>query len=802
MGAFTHTDQKCVDVAYLRDPAMAEHCGLRNAAGWYSDALDGAAAPSEAWAAREGACAEPEGAWDTLGTCGYADRLGELLDGTKCVTATARWGANALPAVFPFWNYSKWRSFIDFTFPGEFPRVGFNVSYANGTWLPGCEFLGTRRIHGRGSAYDVTHGLGSKHTELSTPVEMHCNYYPETRSWGQRPFIMGSTFTCEEAITVAAATNNTADLSHHQGLADVVQVGSCDDANCILCIESFNNCRAASIVEASKHMHESGISAVMHNPRYIAKLYAVVGSSTITVLNSIISVVGSVFTEYSLPMSHSHRQKRLMLVTLSMMLGNTFLSFIVNNWAALGNLGFYLTGGLQIFTLVISYSVTKSATLIMLPIAKMAMGQLYAAPRAPTQRKMNVKLQGPDFDFAKAASQVVFLVFIGITFSTALPLALPLTALATGLLAFIERLYLLRVYKQPPRYSADLIESAVMLLRLSILAKVLSMLFFYRTSRGGEMGPKVLVAVAIFWYIPIPTPKERIRRVLAFFFGRVFPSLLKKPPKEYDDVATTTTYNSCRRRGMVTPYLPASFLSGPLGGPEALERKWMPAPNRPKPAKTYLEQFDAVVAEVSDVEGGAAVAFGASPREIVEKWGKLRECRVWTNPKAATNQLPKITMSPDSFEQTLVSDDDYVTEYPKVVPMEIVTMDEGKAEKAFVKYRKAELKKQNKAGLDVAQEILEITADVRCCAKDALDAELHKEWVEWPPTKREWRLGLLYETDDEDDVDDDRKRYKITDILPHGPAADAGLSVGNHSFDGCEVEPLYGRRRRRAAAVD
>ena len=37
----------------------------------------------------------------------------------------------------------------------------------------------------------------------------------------------------------------------------------------------------------------------------------------------------------------------------------------------------------------------------------------------------------------------------------------------------------------------------------------------------------------------------------------------------------------------------ASFLSGPLGGPEALERKWMPAPNRPKPAKTYLEQFDA-----------------------------------------------------------------------------------------------------------------------------------------------------------------------------------------------------------------
>ena len=371
----------------------------------------------------------------------YAARLGELLDGTKCVTATARWGANALPAVFPFWNYSRWRSFIDFTFPGEFPRVGFNVSYANGTWLPGCEFLGTRRIHGRGSAYDVTHGLGSKHTELSTPVEMHCNYYPETRSWGQRPFIMGSTFTCEEAITVAAATNNTADLSHHQGLADVVQVGSCDDANCILCIESFNNCRAASIVEASKHMHESGISAVMHNPRYIAKLYAVVGSSTITVLNSIISVVGSVFTEYSLPMSHSHRQKRLMLVTLSMMLGNTFLSFIVNNWAALGNLGFYLTGGLQIFTLVISYSVTKSATLIMLPIAKMAMGQLYAAPRAPTQRKMNVKLQGPDFDFAKAASQVVFLVFIGITFSTALPLALPLTALATGLLAFIERLY-------------------------------------------------------------------------------------------------------------------------------------------------------------------------------------------------------------------------------------------------------------------------------------------------------------------------------------------------------------------------
>ena len=170
--------------------------------------------------ARDGACAEPEGAWDTLGTCGYADRLGELLDGTKCVTATARWGANALPAVFPFWNYSRWRSFIDFTFPGEFPRVGFNVSYANGTWLPGCEFLGTRRIHGRGSAYDVTHGLGSKHTELSTPVEMHCNYYPETRSWGQRPFIMGSTFTCEEAITVAAATNNTADLSHHQGLAD------------------------------------------------------------------------------------------------------------------------------------------------------------------------------------------------------------------------------------------------------------------------------------------------------------------------------------------------------------------------------------------------------------------------------------------------------------------------------------------------------------------------------------------------------------------------------------------------------
>ena len=70
-------------------------------------------------------------------------------------------------------------------------------------------------------------------------------------------------------------------------------------------------------------------------------------------------------------MSHSHRQKRLMLVTLSMMLGNTFLSFIVNNWAALGNLGFYLTGGLQSSRshLVLGDQV---GTLIMLPIAKMA----------------------------------------------------------------------------------------------------------------------------------------------------------------------------------------------------------------------------------------------------------------------------------------------------------------------------------------------------------------------------------------------------------------------------------------------
>ena len=129
----------------------------------------------------------------------------------------------------------------------------------------------------------------------------------------------------------------------------------------------------------------------------------------------------------------------------------------------------------------------------------------------------------------------------------------------------------------------------------------------------------------------------------------------------------------------------------------------------------------------------------------------------------------------------------------------------GKAEKAFVKYRKAELKKQNKAGLDVAQEILEITADVRCCAKDALDAELHKEWVEMAADeKREWRLGLLYETDDEDDVDDDRKRYKITDILPHGPAADAGLSVGDIILStAVKHKPrLHGRRRRRAAAVD
>ena len=158
--------------------------------------------------------------------------------------------------------------------------------------------LGTRRIHGRGSAYDVTHGLGSKHSELSTPVEMHCNYYPETRSWGQRPFIMGSTFTCEEAITVAAATNSTADLSHHQGLADVVQVGSCDDANCI-CASNLST--TAAPPRSSRRASTCTRAASPGDAQPAVHRQAVRGGGLVDDHGAQLDhlVVGSVSTEYS-----------------------------------------------------------------------------------------------------------------------------------------------------------------------------------------------------------------------------------------------------------------------------------------------------------------------------------------------------------------------------------------------------------------------------------------------------------------------------------------------------------------------
>ena len=141
--------------------------------------------------------------------------------------------------------------------------------------------------------------------------------------------------------------------------------------------------------------------------------------------------------------------------------GNTLTSLLILNYDAAGKLGFYLSAGEQIFSLLVSYGAIKLVSLWAKPPLMWLLSHFFLAPRALTQAKMNALLEGSEFEYALSTAYVLFLVFISAFFSTVLPLSLFICAASCLLRYLTERLYFLRIYKQPPMYDSSLISTAV-----------------------------------------------------------------------------------------------------------------------------------------------------------------------------------------------------------------------------------------------------------------------------------------------------------------------------------------------------
>ena len=371
-GGFTHTDQKCLDVAYLRsEPDAAHHCGFHLPGGEGSANL--AAAPSSLTSLPQ-ACG-------AAGGCGYVRDLGRLVEDGQCTADT----------VSSFSSYGAW----DRELRAAGSAGGFAVSDRLGNLLPECAFLAAPTADGRG--FRVPTGaalLKGKAGDARRTRDAYCAYRmvppPSPPATLQKkaylhsppgpsdatttpaaaaaaadtpsgPFMMEADWRCRSAFGKAGqmldAAATTAEyialrrafdaapgLAPEAGLADVTHATACDDPNCILCVEAYHACQqAAAKVSTSDHAVTS------------RGLAAAVSGFVISLLNTALAYLAKHLAAIERPISQSHLARSIMEKTFLLYTGNTLLSLLLLNWASIGHLGFYLTAGTGVYSLLVSY---------------------------------------------------------------------------------------------------------------------------------------------------------------------------------------------------------------------------------------------------------------------------------------------------------------------------------------------------------------------------------------------------------------------------------------------------------------
>lgn len=546
-GVFTTTDQKCYDVAYLRTDGAAEHCGLRRETpdrNWLQALNSGTGSPPPPFwtelAPTEADEAMGKMACGDEGGCGYAAEMGRLVRAMQC---------SAHP-VTDFHSYAEWdEELASFAKSG-----GFEVSDADGNLLPECAFLNSPSADGTGFA-------------LGPPVsrDIFCNYHLNTTvlpytmaapykcraSFGAAGLALDAATTQAERVAAQAELETAPGLSRDSGLADVVEVNSCDEPNCILCFERYTACADAS---AKTHTADELMDSSMQR-----KAASSASGLVIALLNTGLAMLASTLADKAKPISMSHKARSLMEKTFLLYAGNTLTSLLIINWNGMGKLGFYLTAGEQIYSLLISYGAIKLVTLWTVPPIMWVLNRWLLAPAALTQDKMNLLLEGYKFDYARSTAYLLFLVFIAACFSTVLPLSLFICAASCFLRYVTERIYFLHVYKQPPMYDSSLIKAAVSYLPVAIVGKVATMYYFYAETQAAEKGVLLLVAITVVWL----TLSSKAMRAL------LLPCCLIKPlgpwkwvaQQEHDttqdqDVAATVTHQTLKIRGQMTRYDP------------------------------------------------------------------------------------------------------------------------------------------------------------------------------------------------------------------------------------------------------
>ena len=368
VGSYTLSDQKCADIAYLREsPHAAARCGI-GIAGMSSDQLlesvlgaDTCAGPQQApppSQAQQGlpggvgvdAIVVEGGGLQEGGDSGGADggegpragadchagggKLGALLSFTKCTTRIDGTG---------FTSYEQWRA-------ETAPANHFNVSNKLGVWLPNCAFLGSPTSDGLGG-FMVDGPDGAR-------VPMYCDYQASTASL---PYKMEAKFHCEAPLYFPDATVG---VSHFGGLADVRREAACDDANCLRCIRHYEAClsdsqageqankRASAAAEAAGELTTEAALATLESlvrpmlePSFMRSTLvgAVIGA-----MNFLLPAIAGWLTAMQRPISRTAMQKTLMLMTFAMLAGHSLGSLFMLNRDAFGRLGFYTTVANQV----------------------------------------------------------------------------------------------------------------------------------------------------------------------------------------------------------------------------------------------------------------------------------------------------------------------------------------------------------------------------------------------------------------------------------------------------------------------
>lgn len=565
-GTFTHSNQLCIDPNYLLSAPTADVIGSCGVSAATIDHLN--ALTLESGEGRRFGL-EPTPAWN------HWQR--ELTRLTPCVSSQTGWPSGVQQ---------------ELELHSGSP---FAVSNADQELFPACAFLNEtltgvdptnhpspmwQRAGDPGFTYPASLGPTKASNGGTSTWRVYCNYGINQTILPGQPLMMVARAYCTDAPAVANASLQSQPgpfvmappaggrqrSGMRAGLSEAILQEECNDVNCLRCLSLFDACAAASRTHQVENVL---LSSFGFTGAFVA---STLNTIIISIFAQVLYYAQQYFSVYGIarPSSHTYAERDFMMSCLATLC--FFVSFTVlytTSGRSIGiergwfdTLGFAVRGLPQMWSYTVMYGlIFMWACFALVPplynwsLRLFGRIQLWVGFVTVTQDVLNLCYEGYPFLHHYSVSYCIFVVILGTTFSTSVPLGLPAVAVSLLTRYFIDRTYLLYVYQRPSQVDGSLVALSLDMLPVGLLFKAILMLVHYE-EKTPIAGLIMIVLTVVYWAVHLLRGRLNV-------FERLFGGL-DDVHFQHKDAANYTNHQKLVTRGLISSYDPLDEVSEDL----------------------------------------------------------------------------------------------------------------------------------------------------------------------------------------------------------------------------------------------